>query len=86
MPAYQSELCEARKRGRYVCSEALFVGVGIVISYWFDYGMSYVDGPVNWRLPIACQMLFAIVVIVLVFGFVPVSLPGLGLLSPSLLG
>lgn len=65
---YQSELCEARKRGKYVCSEALFVGVGIVIAYWFDYGMSYVDGPVNWRLPIACQMVFAIFVVGMVFG------------------
>ncbi|KAI9841234.1 MAG: hypothetical protein M1837_000899 [Sclerophora amabilis] len=68
VPMYQSELCEASKRGRLVSSEALFVGVGIVISYWFDYGMSFVGGPVSWRLPIACQMLFAFVVIVLVFG------------------
>ncbi|KAJ5749189.1 uncharacterized protein N7511_010885 [Penicillium nucicola] len=68
VPVYQSELCEAKKRGKYVCSEPLFVGVGIVIAYWFDYGMSYVDGDINWRLPIACQMIFAIMVILLVFG------------------
>ena len=71
---YQSELCEARKRGKYVCSKALFVGVGIVIAYWFDYGMSYVYGPVNWRLPIACQMVFAILVVGVVFGYPPSSL------------
>ncbi|KAJ6018820.1 hypothetical protein N7522_000887 [Penicillium canescens] len=68
VPVYQSELCEAKKRGKYVCSEPLFVGVGIVIAYWFDYGMSYVDGAINWRLPVACQMIFAIMVILLVFG------------------
>ncbi|CAL5867526.1 uncharacterized protein PFLUO_LOCUS1745 [Penicillium psychrofluorescens] len=68
VPVYQSELCEAKKRGKYVCSEPLFVGVGIVIAYWFDYGMSYVDGAINWRLPIACQMIFAFMVIGLVFG------------------
>lgn len=68
VPVYQSELCEAKKRGKYVCSEPLFVGVGIVIAYWFDYGMSYVPGAINWRLPIACQMIFAIMVIALVFG------------------
>lgn len=44
------------------------MGVGIVIAYWFDYGMSYVEGPVNWRLPIACQMVFAIFVVGMVFG------------------
>lgn len=70
VPVYQSELCEAKKRGKYVCSEPLFVGVGIVIAYWFDYGMSYVPGAINWRLPIACQMIFAIMVILLVFGWV----------------
>ncbi|OJZ89181.1 hypothetical protein ASPFODRAFT_42346 [Aspergillus luchuensis CBS 106.47] len=68
VPMYQAELCEASKRGKLVCSEPLLVGVGIVISYFFDYGMSYVGGQIAWRLPIACQMIFAFVVIVLVFG------------------
>lgn len=44
VPMYQSELCDARRRGRLVSSEPLFVGVGIVIAYFFDYGMSYVGG------------------------------------------
>lgn len=61
VPAYQSELCTADIRGRLVSSEPLFVGVGIVIAYWFDYGMSFTDGAIAWRLPIACQMLFAFV-------------------------
>lgn len=68
VPMYQSELCDADKRGRIVSSEPLFVGVGIVISYFFDYGMSFVGGPIAWRLPIACQCIFAIIVILLVFG------------------
>ena len=29
--------------------------------YFFDYGMSFVGGPISWRLPIACQMIFAFV-------------------------
>ena len=68
VPMYQSELCEASKRGRIVSSEPLFVGIGIVISYWFDYGMSYTSGSMAWRVPIACQVVFAFVVVVLVFG------------------
>ncbi|CAK4030376.1 Myo-inositol transporter 1 [Lecanosticta acicola] len=68
VPMYQSELCDADKRGRLVSSEPLFVGVGIVIAYFFDYGMSFVGGPVAWRVPIACQTFFAFVVIILVFG------------------
>ncbi|KAL9087124.1 MAG: hypothetical protein Q9159_003819 [Coniocarpon cinnabarinum] len=68
VPMYQSELCEASKRGRIVSAEPLFVGIGIVISYWFDYGMSFTSGSEAWRVPIACQVVFAFVVIVLVFG------------------
>lgn len=68
VPMYQSELCDADKRGRLVSSEPLFVGVGIIVAYFFDYGMSFVGGPIAWRLPIACQIIFALVVIVLVFG------------------
>ena len=67
---YQAELAEAHKRGRLVCSEPLFVGVGIVIAYFFDYGMSFVTSSngLAWRLPIACQMIFAFIVVFLVFG------------------
>ncbi|KAF2755346.1 general substrate transporter [Pseudovirgaria hyperparasitica] len=68
VPMYQSELCEAEKRGRLVSSEPLFVGVGIEIAYWFDYGMNFAEGSIAWRLPIACQVIFAFVVIGLVFG------------------
>ncbi|KAL4765583.1 putative MFS sugar transporter [Aspergillus foveolatus] len=68
VPMWQAELCEASKRGKLVCSEPLLVGVGIVISYFFDYGMSFVGGQIAWRLPIACQMVFALVVIILIFG------------------
>lgn len=67
-PVYQSELCDAKVRGRLVSSEPLFVGVGIVIAYWFDYGMSFISGSISWRLPIGCQMIFAVSVIFLVCG------------------
>jgi hypothetical protein len=66
---YQSELCEAHKRGRLVSSEPLFVGVGIEVAYWFDYGMSFTSGSIAWRLPISCQMIFAFVSVLRGYGF-----------------
>jgi hypothetical protein len=30
--------------------------------------MSFVDGPFAWRFPIACQTIFAFVIIILIFG------------------
>ena len=65
---YQAEMCEGKTRGRLISSEVLFTAVGIVVAYWFDFGMSFVGGPIAWRVPIAMQIVFAIFVIVLVFG------------------
>ena len=67
VPPYQAELCDRSSRGRLVSAEVLFVGVGIVTAYWFDFGMSFIGGPIAWRLPIAFQIVFAIGVIILVF-------------------
>ncbi|KAH8749057.1 general substrate transporter, partial [Hyaloscypha sp. PMI_1271] len=68
VPTYQAELCKADRRGRLVTTEVLFTGLGVTIAYFFDYGMSFVDGPIAWRLPIACQTIFAFVIIILIFG------------------
>jgi len=35
---------------------------------WFDFGMSYTSGSIAWRLPIAFQIIFAVIVIVVLFG------------------
>ncbi|KAJ5309046.1 Major facilitator superfamily domain general substrate transporter [Penicillium antarcticum] len=68
VPMYQAEMCEGKTRGRLISSEVLFTAVGIVVAYWLDFGISFVGGPIAWRLPIAMRILFAIFVIVLVFG------------------
>ncbi|ONH64959.1 Sugar transporter STL1 [Cyberlindnera fabianii] len=65
VPMYQSENCHKSMRGRLVCSEALFVGIGLVYAYWVTYGLSFVSGDLKWRLPIATQMIFAIIVFAL---------------------
>jgi hypothetical protein len=41
---------------------------GISFAYWLDFGMSYAGGAIAWRLPIAIQLIFAICVIILLFG------------------
>ncbi|QIW99754.1 hypothetical protein AMS68_005272 [Peltaster fructicola] len=66
VPMYQAENCDARVRGRLLSLEPFGVGIGIVISYFFDYGMSFVGGQVSWRVPIACQAFFAFVCMFLV--------------------
>lgn len=67
VPMYQSELCDRSARGKLVSAEVMFVGIGVCVAYWFDFGMSYTSGSIAWRLPIAFQATFAVLVVVLVF-------------------
>jgi MFS family permease len=65
---YQSELCEKERRGRLVSKEVLFIGVGISLAYWIDFGFSYIDSGIAWRTPIAIQLVFAVAVTFIVWG------------------
>ncbi|PIB00072.1 Sugar transporter STL1 [Cercospora beticola] len=68
VPMYQSELSKKEYRGRLVSWEIWFIGVGIVLSYWIDYGFSYVQSHAAWRTPIGIQLIFAIIVVFVVWG------------------
>ncbi|KZV76507.1 general substrate transporter [Peniophora sp. CONT] len=60
IPVYQSETCGGHIRGTLVCLNSTVTIIGLVIAYWLDYGMSFVDGPAQWRLPIGFQAFFAL--------------------------
>ncbi|KAI0314342.1 general substrate transporter, partial [Amylostereum chailletii] len=60
IPVYQSETCSGPIRGTLVCLNSTVTIIGLVIAYWLDYGMSFVNGPAQWRLPIGFQAFFAI--------------------------
>lgn len=49
-------------------TEVLFTGLGVTFAYFFDYGMNELDGSIAWRLPIACQIIPALIVSVILFG------------------
>lgn len=68
IPMYQSELSDPRNRGRLVNLEGSFVAVGTFIAYWIDFGLSYADSSVSWRLPISLQILFALFVLITMLG------------------
>ncbi|KAK7723548.1 hypothetical protein SLS57_004362 [Botryosphaeria dothidea] len=60
IPAYQSELAKPKNRGMLLSAQGTVTIVGLCIAYWMDFGLSYVDGPIQWRWPIAFQAFFAI--------------------------
>ncbi|KAF2725398.1 general substrate transporter [Polychaeton citri CBS 116435] len=67
VPMYQSELSKKEWRGRLVSWEIWFIGIGICLAYWIDYGFSHVDSAVAWRTPIGIQLLFAVIVTFVIF-------------------
>ena len=46
----------------------MFTALGIAIAYFFAFGMDFVGGPIAWRLPIAVQILPAIVISIMLLG------------------
>lgn len=60
IPVWQSELSRASHRGFLVTLEGAVVAFGTFIAYWLDFGLTYVDSSIQWRLPIALQIVFAL--------------------------
>lgn len=46
---------------------ALITG-GIMISYWVDFGFSFIDSSIAWRFPLAFQILFCFPILAFVMG------------------
>ncbi|KAI7173492.1 general substrate transporter [Hortaea werneckii] len=64
IPVWQSETSQARNRGLLVCLEGAVIAVGTLIAYWVDFGLSYVPTTVQWRFPVALQILFALILVI----------------------
>lgn len=55
---WAAEMVKPKYRGRMLSALGSSVGFGIFFSYWFEYGLSYVNAPASWRVPVALQMVF----------------------------
>ncbi|KAI4842344.1 general substrate transporter [Aureobasidium sp. EXF-8845] len=65
IPTYQAECSKASNRGKVICIEGGNVAVGTLIAYWIDYGCTYGPHDLVWRFPIAFQIFFALVVLII---------------------
>ncbi|KAJ5706743.1 general substrate transporter [Penicillium malachiteum] len=70
VPVWQSEISKPVKRGAHVVTDGIFIGAGITISLWIDFGFYFVTGSsVSWRFPLAFQVVLSLVVMVFVMLF-----------------
>ncbi|KAI0860278.1 sugar transporter [Xylaria cubensis] len=68
IPMYQAELCKPHVRGRLVTTEVSFACLGVAFAYFFAYGINFAGGEIAWRLPIAIQIIPAIIISIVLFG------------------
>ncbi|KAI5962560.1 uncharacterized protein KGF55_003636 [Candida pseudojiufengensis] len=73
VPVWQAELSKAKSRGKLIMMEGSLIALGIAISYWIDFGFYFIDANTNdtrgisWRLPVAFQMIFPIMLLPVLF-------------------
>lgn len=72
VPTWQSETSKPHKRGKMVFMEGALITCGIMISYWVDLGLSFAQGSVAWRFPLAFQIVFCAIILVCI-PFLPES-------------
>ncbi|KAF9788552.1 general substrate transporter [Thelephora terrestris] len=60
VPSWQAECSKPKNRGLHICIEASMIAIGTVTAYWIDFGLSFVDSSLSWRLPIGLQIVFAL--------------------------
>ncbi|KAL1840049.1 hypothetical protein VTK73DRAFT_3859 [Phialemonium thermophilum] len=64
VPVWQAECAKTHRRGPTVMAELCIVVGGVALSYWLDFGFSYLEpSSAAWRVPVAFQLVFALFVI-----------------------
>jgi hypothetical protein len=62
-PIWQTVTAQAKWRGKLVILDlGLNVG-GYCIVNWINYGLSFHEGAIAWRLPISLQLIFIVVLL-----------------------
>ncbi|KAG0182620.1 hypothetical protein DFQ29_003173 [Apophysomyces sp. BC1021] len=64
VPVWSAETSHHTSRGMFIAAEFTLNIFGVVVAYWLDYGMSFTEGGLRWRFPIAFQMVPLIILAV----------------------
>lgn len=63
VPVYQSEISPAHNRGKLACIEFTGNVVGYASSVWVDYGCTYIQSDLSWRLPLLLQCVMGAILV-----------------------
>jgi len=71
-PLYQAEVAPAHARGLIIGLHACCIGSGFMVAQWMGAAFFYVEGQVDWRVPLGLQCVSPIALLCIVF-FLPES-------------
>lgn len=60
VPVWATETAEHTSRGQFIAIEFTLNIFGVVVAYWLEFGLSYLDNgnsSISWRFPIAFQII-----------------------------
>jgi MFS family permease len=72
VPTWQSECSKPMSRGRWVMIEGGLQTFGVACGQWVGYGFYFVSGQIQWRIPVAIQLVPAAIVFAAIM-FLPES-------------
>lgn len=66
---WQSEISNSKRRGSHVTFIGVFLGFGLCLALWIDFGFYHTMGDISFRFPFAFQVILSIMVAVFVYSF-----------------
>ncbi|OJD35216.1 sugar transporter stl1 [Diplodia corticola] len=65
VPILQSETLPAHNRGALLVVQSALIIIGVAVASWLCFATLFTESSMQWRFPIACQILFSLIVLVL---------------------
>jgi MFS family permease len=65
VPILQSETLPAHNRGALLVVQSALIIIGVAVASWLCFATLYADSSLQWRFPVACQILFSLIVLCL---------------------
>lgn len=72
VPILQSETLQAHNRGALLVVQAALIVFGSAVASWLCFATLHADSSLQWRFPVACQILFSALTLVCTI-FIPES-------------
>lgn len=70
VPILQSETLPASNRGALFIVQSALIIIGVAIASWICFATLHAHSSLQWRFPVACQVLFSLIVLILCL-FIP---------------